>query len=116
MSTVSPEERSRRLLLLALFLVTMIAAIAIYCWKRQIGRSRRPPFKTLGKDRNRWTTRRSILMAIGIFCGGCTIGSCSESPFTQQDGTRLVVTCRYSGSFCRMPSQVGTIQGTKKFV
>jgi hypothetical protein len=115
MSNVSPRERSRHPLLLALFLVTMIAEIAIYfagsvrsevqaasVQDRGQGPENMDHEKTINLDGDwffLWRGHDQKLQRVTLHM--------------QQDGTRLVVTCRYSGSFCRMPSQVGTIQGTR---
>jgi len=114
MSNVFPGERSRYLLLLVLFLVTMIAAIAISFAEsvrlevqaasvQGLGQgSEQMDHETINLDGDwefLWRGHDQKLQRIALHM--------------QQDRTRLIVTCRHIDSSCRMPSQVGTIQGTR---
>lgn len=114
MNKVSPRERSRHPLLLVLFLVTMIFEIPI-CFVESVRTEvhaasipdsgqgpEQMDHETINLDGDwdfLWRDHDQKLQRIILHM--------------QQDGARLVVTCRYSGSFCRMPSQIGAIQGTR---
>jgi hypothetical protein len=83
MSNDSPRERSRHPLLLALFLVTMIAEIAI-CFAGSVrSEVQAASVQDPGQGPENMDHEKTInLDGDWVFCGGATIRSCSESPFT----------------------------------
>ena len=114
MRNVSPRERPRHPLLLALFLVTMIAEIAIYFAGSVRSEVRAASVQDPGQGPEQMDHETINLDGDWDFLWrGHDRKLQRITLHMQQDGTRLVVTCRYSGSFCRMPYQVGTIQGTR---
>ena len=114
MSNISPRERSRPPLLLALLLVTMIAEIAICLAKGARSEVQAASVQAPGQGPEQMDHQTINLNGDWDFLWMGHDQKLQRITLQmQQDGTRLVVTCRYSGRFCRIPSQVGTIQGTR---